>query len=230
MSKRNSHRTVRLASAAAICLTLAFGTAGVAMAGQRPHSHDRSSFGHHDDGQFSNDASGVISAIGTNTITLKDRHGNATTYTTTAATTYFEGKTAGTVTDLAVNEGVSLELTSTTPQTVTKVEIHLTRVVGPVTAVVGSTITIAGRHGTTFSVIVGSATTYSSGGAASSLAAVVVGAVICAVGLPGAAAGTLDAGSVVILASSGHGHDEGGFNQGRSHGGGPRVGRGHGRH
>jgi hypothetical protein len=178
------------------------------MAGQRSYSHghsnsgrdDRSGSGHHDDGQSSNDARGVVSALGTNTITLKDRHGNATTYTTTDATTYFEGKTAGTVAELALNEAVSLELTSTSPQTVTKVEIHLVRFAGPVTAVAGNTITIGGRHGTTFNVLVGTATTYTSDGAPSTLAAVVVGAVICATGLPDAAPGSIDATTVVIKA------------------------------
>jgi hypothetical protein len=208
MTRTNSHRTVRLASAAAICLTLAFGTAGVAMAGQRSshdHSssvvhHDRSSFGRHDDGQASNEARGVVTGLGANTITLQDRHGNATTYTTTSATTYFEGRTAGTAAELAANEEVSLELTSTSPQTVTKVEIHLVRFAGPVTAVAGNTITIGGRHGTTFNVLVGSATTYTSGGAASTFAAVVVGAVIDAVGIPDTTPGTLDANSVNIWA------------------------------
>jgi hypothetical protein len=178
------------------------------MAGQRSSSHGhsnsggdgRSSFGHHDDGQSSNEARGVVTALGTGTITLKDRHGNATTFTTSSTTTYFEGKTAGTVAELAVNEDVSLELTSTSPQTVTKVEIHLARFAGPVTAVAGNTITIGGRHGTTFNVIVGTATTYTSGGAASTFAAVVVGAVICATGLPDATPGTLDASTVVIKA------------------------------
>jgi len=59
--------------------------------------------------------------LGTNSITLKDHQGTSTTYTTTATTTYFEGSTAGVVGDLAVGEQVSLALTSTTPQTVTKV-------------------------------------------------------------------------------------------------------------
>jgi ribosomal protein S11 len=202
MSRKTSSRIVRVASAATICLTLALGTAGVALAGQRSHSHGQSSFGRRDQGQSSS-VSGVVSALGTDSITLNDRHGDATTYTTSGTTTYFEGKTAVTATDLAKNEFVSLELTSTSPQTVTKVDIHLVRFVGPVTAVAGDTITISGRHGASLSVIVSStapATTYTSGGAASTLAAVVVGAVIDAVGLPGATAGTLDASKVNIRA------------------------------
>ncbi len=200
MSKKNSCRIVRVASAAAICLTLALGTAGVALAGQRSHSRDHSSIGHHDQGWSSNEASGVVSALGTNSITLKDRHGSATTFTTSGTTTYFEGKTAATVAALAVNEQVSLELTSTSPQTVTKVDIHLVRLTGAVTAFAGTTITIAGRHGTSLSVVVSGATTYTSDGAPSTSAAVMVGAVIYAVGLPGATAGTLDASTVSIKA------------------------------
>ena len=232
MSKKISRRTVRVASAGALCLTLAFGTAGVAMAGQHSQSRDHSSFTHHDQGQSANFAFGVVSALATNSITLKDRQGNTTSYTTTSATTYFEGKTAGTVTDLAVNEEVALALTSSTPQTVTKVEIRLDRVAGAVTGVSGNTITIAGHHGSTSSVVVGNTTTYTSGGATSSLAAVVTGAVICAVGLPGATSGTLDASTVIILPSvpshqdGGYGHPNSGTSGGHNHGG----GRGHGHH
>ena len=201
MSMKLSHRTLRIASAAAICTTLAFGTAGIAMAGQRSHSHDHSSIGRRDQGQSSTFAAGVVTALGTNSITLKDRQGTTTTYTTSSGTTYFEGKTAVTVADLAVNEEVGLELTSTSPQTVTKVDIRPVLVAGSVTAVSGNTITVAGRHGTTSSVVVSPATTYTSGGAASTLAAVVVGAVIFATGLPGTTAGTLDASTVNIFAA-----------------------------
>jgi hypothetical protein len=117
---------------------------------------------------------------------------------------------------------------------VTKVDIRLVHFFGPVTAVVGNTITIAGRHGTSLNVVVSTTTTYTSADAASTFAAVVVGAWIDAVGLPDATAGTLDANSVNIFASSGHhdgsGDGKGGSstsqNQGRDEG----SGRGHGRH
>jgi hypothetical protein len=142
--------------------------------------------------------SGVVSALGTNSITLKGRHGTTTTYTTTGTTTYFEGKTAGVVGDLAVGERVNLDLTSTSPQTVTKVTICLERVSGTVTGVSGSVITITALHGTTVTVDVSGTTTYTSAGAASSLAAVVSGVEISAVGLPGSSAGTFDANSVNI--------------------------------
>jgi len=93
-----------------------------------------------------------VTALGTNSITLKDHQGTSTTYTTTATTTYFEGSTAGVVGDLAVGEQVSLALTSTTPQTVTKVTICLERVFGSVTAVAGNVITLSSFHSTTITV------------------------------------------------------------------------------
>jgi hypothetical protein len=168
-------------------------------------------------------ASGTVTGFTTTSITLS-RHGVSTTYTTTGTTTYAEGKTAGAYSDLAIGENVKLELTSTTPQTVTSVTICLVRFSGTVTGVSGNVITLSAFHGTTLTVtVVPGTTTYTSGGAASTFAAVVTGAKISAVGLPGTTAGSLTANSVNIWVStgtgSGHGH-------GHSHG----HSFGHGRH
>ncbi|MGB8196271.1 MAG: DUF5666 domain-containing protein [Acidimicrobiales bacterium] len=190
---------MRATAAGAVCVALAFGTAGVALAGSRSHDRGHSSIAPRDNGQQWNGASGVVSALGTNSITVKDRHGTTTTYTTTGTTTYFEGKTAGVVGDLAVGERVNLNLTSTSPQTVTKVTIFLDHFVGTVTGVSGSVITITGFHNTTLTVDVSGTTTYTSGGAASSLAAVVNGVIISAIGLPGSSADSLNATSVNIF-------------------------------
>jgi len=158
-----------------------------------------------------------VSAVVGDVITLKDRHGNLTTYTTTGTTTYFEGSTAGVAGDLAAGEFVKLDLTSTSPQTVTKVTIFLVHFFGTVTTVAGDVITLDGFHGTTLTVTVSGTTTYTSGGAPSSLAAVVMGAKISAVGLPGSSAGSLNANSVNIEVDSGHGHGHG-FGHGHGHG------------
>ena len=171
-------------------------------------------------------ADGVVTAFTnsstTNSITLMDE-GVLTTYTTVpGTTTYFEGSAAGVVGDLAIGENVKLNLTSTTPQTVTKVTICLVHVSGTVTApVVSGVITIAGSHSGITTVNVSGTTTYTSGGAPSSLIAVVMGAKISAVGLPGTTAGTLNANSVNIFVSSGHGDGQGnnqGDNQGNDQG------------
>jgi hypothetical protein len=156
-------------------------------------------------------------------ITLTDRHGTSTNYTTTGTTTYFEGSTAGVVGELAKGEQVNLEMTSTTPQTVTKVTIDLVRYFGQVTSVVSNVITITGFHDTTLTVNVSGTTSYTSGGAASSLTAVIKGAQISAVGLAGSSAGSLNANSVNIWApsvqSNDHGHSQGhGQGFGQSHG------------
>ena len=160
-------------------------------------------------------ASGKVTAFTTTTITLMGRHGTTTTYTLVpGTTTYFEGSTAGVVGDLAIGENVKLELTSTSPQTVTKVTICLERVFGTVTGVTGNVVTLAGFHATTWTVtVVPGTTTYTSGGTASTFAAVVTGAKIIAVGLPGTAADSLTANSVNIWVnpwtSGDHGHSKG---------------------
>jgi hypothetical protein len=169
-----------------------------------------------------------VTGFTTTSITLKDRHGTSATYTTTGTTTYSEGKTAGAYADLANGENVQLKLTSTTPQTVTAVTIDLVRVFGTVATFTGGVITLTPFHGTTLTVNVSGTTTYTSGGATSTSVAVIPGAVISAVGLPGATAGSLNANSVNIWAprvsthASGHGHSQG-------HGHGQGFGQGHGK-
>ncbi len=118
----------------------------------------------------------MVTAFTTTSVTLMDE-GITTTYTLVpGTTTYFEGKTAGVVGDLLMGENVKLELTSTTPQTVTKVTICLVHVFGTVTGITGNVITLAAFHGSTFTVtVVPGTTTYTSGGAASAFAAIMVG-------------------------------------------------------
>jgi hypothetical protein len=218
-----SSRVIRVAASVAVCAALALGTAGVALAGQGSHSRDHSSFKSHDSGQW-NGASGTVTGFTTTSITLKDRKGTSTTYTTTGTTTYSEGKTAGAYADLANGENVQLKLTSTSPQTVTAVTIDLVRFFGTVATFASAVITLTPIHGTTLTVNVSGTTTYTSDGAASTSAAVVPGAMISAVGLPGATAGSLNANSVNIWVPTGHtvGH-------GHSQGHGPGFGQGHGK-
>src|ERR1035438_4377873 len=227
MFTTKSSCVVRVATSAVVCAALALGTAGVALAGQGSHSRDHSSFNSRDHGQQGNYARGVVTAFNTstNSITIKGRDGTSTLYTTsTTGTTYFEGSSAGVAGDLAVGETVSLELSTTTPQIVTKVTIFLAHVSGTVTNVVGNVITLAGFHGTTETVtVVPGTTTYTSGGAASTSASVVDGVQISAVGLPGTTAGSLTASSVNIFVASDHGN-----NHGHSGGGGQGSGQGHG--
>jgi len=232
MFTSKSSRVVQGAVASAVCLALAFGTAGVALAGQGSHSRDHSNISSHDHGPW-NDARGTVSDLGLNSITLTDRHGTSTTYTTTGTTAYFEGTTAGFVGELAKGEQVNLELTSTSPQTVTKVTIDLVRYFGQVSSVVGNVITITAFHNTTLTVNVSGTTAYTSDGAPSSLIAVIAGARISAVGLPGSTADSLNANSVNIDVASNHGSDHGhhhGHHHAHDQGLGHGKGLGHGRH
>ena len=198
MYNSGTKRFTRGTASAIIALTLALGTAGVASAGT---SHDGYRSSHHHSGHEQgnqNRVEGMITALGTNTVTIQGRHGTSTVYTTTAATTYFEGKTAVTVAALAINENVDLMLTSTTPQTVTSISIHLVKFEGKVSAISGNTITISGWNSTTRTVNVSATTTYTLNGAPSTLGAITVGSEIEAKGLLGTNATTLNAVSVRI--------------------------------
>src|SRR5580692_6631662 len=70
MFTTKSSRVIRVATSAVVCVALALGTAGVALAGQGSHSRDHSSFNSRDHGDW-NGASGVVTAFTTTSITLK---------------------------------------------------------------------------------------------------------------------------------------------------------------
>jgi hypothetical protein len=195
----HTNRFIRGTASAFICAALALGTAGVATAGTSHHGHSSARDHHagHDNGQQLR-IEGTVTALGTNAVTVQSHHGTPVVYTTTATTTYFLGKTASTVAALAVGQNVDLTLTSTTPQTVTSVEIDLAKFEGKVTTIVGNTITISGWHSSTRTVNVSATTTYTLDGAPSTLSAVTVGSEIGALGLIGSTPDTLNAISVKI--------------------------------
>ena len=199
MNSSSTSRITRGAASAFICMALALGTAGVASAGTSHHGHSSSRDHHsnHDNG-LQTRVEGTVTALGTNAVTVQSHHGTPVVYTTTSTTTYFLGKTVSTVVALAVGENVDLTLTSTTPQTVTNVEIDLARFEGKVTAISGNTITISGWHNNTRTINVTTTTTYTLDGAPSTLSAVTVGSEIGALGLIGSTPDTLNATSVKI--------------------------------
>ncbi len=199
MHTTHTNRFIRGTASAFICGALALGTAGVATAGTSHHGHSSTRDHHagHDNGQQLR-IEGTVTALGTNVVTVQSHHGTPVVYTTTATTTYFLGKTASTVAALAVGQNVDLTLTSTTPQTVTSVEIDLAKFEGKVTTIVCNTITISGWHSSTRTVNVSATTTYTLDGAPSTLSAVTVGSEIGALGLIGSTPDTLDAISVKI--------------------------------
>jgi len=201
MYKSETKRVVRVAASAFISAALAIGTVGVASADGSHHGqshHNHSSEGRH----FG--LVGTVTAVGTGTFTVQGREGAPVVYTTSATTAYYLGKTVSTVAALAVGERVLVQLTNTTPQTVTSVVIQLSSFEGKVTAVAGNVITITGHEGSTSRTVnVTATTTYLQGGTASTLAAVVVGSEIKATGLIDTT-GALNATSVRV--SGGHSH------------------------
>ena len=125
MDTTRTNRFTRGAASAVVCLALALGTAGVASAGTSHHGHSsaRDHRWDYDNGQPLH-VEGSVTALGTNAVTVQGHHGTPVVYTTSGTTTYFLGKTASTVAALAVGQDVDLTLTTTTPQTVTSVNIH----------------------------------------------------------------------------------------------------------
>ena len=204
-------RATKVAAAAALSLSLALGVAGTAFAGTaharqhhgRNYDHGLHHGGH--GGEWGN-LVGTVTAIDitNNTITVAGRHGVPVAYTTTAATTYNVGTTAGTASDVVVGEHVIVTLTSTTPETVASVTIELSRVRGTVTAISGSALSITNPRGVALTVNTSGSTTYTLGGTASTFSAIVVGSRITAAGLPDAAPSTLDATMIWIKAPCTH--------------------------
>ena len=199
MYTTSTNRFTRGAASAFICVALALGTAGMASAGTSHHGHSfaRDHHSSHEEGHQRH-VEGIVTALGTNAVTVQSHHDTPVVYTTTATTTYFLGKTASTVAALAVGQNVDLTLTSSAPQTVTVIEIDLAWFGGTVSAISGNTITITGEHGSTRTVNVTATTTYTLDGAPSTLIAITVGSEIGALGLIGSTPGTLNAISVRI--------------------------------
>ncbi|HZC33019.1 MAG TPA: DUF5666 domain-containing protein [Candidatus Bathyarchaeia archaeon] len=121
---------------------------------------------------------GTVSAVGTDTITIKGRDGTSTTIRTSTSTTYHLGRSDGSRSDVKVGSEIvasgnkaadgSLDATSVT--------VLQPLVAGTVTAKTADTITISRGNGTSQTIHVSSATTYHVAGTnGGSLADVTVG-------------------------------------------------------
>ncbi len=203
MHKNSVKSITRGAASAAICAALALGTAGIASAHDGQHSDKNArtshheSTSHHSESRTDNDeVGGIVTALGTNSITIQHHNATPVAYTTTSATTYRLGTTPTTVAALAVGENIDVVLSSTTPTMVTAVDVDLANVEGHVTAISGNTITL-GSGSDTRTVTVSSSTTFVLGGVASTFGAIVVGSHIEARGVA-MSSSVLDAMSVKI--------------------------------
>ncbi|OYV66193.1 MAG: hypothetical protein B7X07_00260 [Actinobacteria bacterium 21-64-8] len=194
----------RVATSSALGIALAVGGTSVAFAhGAKDHGRSND---HHAARGHRHGVDGTISALSATTpgtLTLTMRDGSTVTYTTTAATTYFEGRASATSSALAVGEQVDVALNATTPTTLDSVRIDLTHFEGKILAITGAagaaTITLSGPNNTTRTVLVTPSTTFEMKGQTATFSSLVVGAEMGAMGLD-ASNNTLSALSIRVSA------------------------------
>ncbi len=136
----------------------------------------------------------TITAIDGTSVSLKTDDGWTRTITLTDTTTITKAGATITAGDLAVGDEVRIgqDRADDGTYTVTRLAVVLPTLVGEVTAVNGSTITITQRGGTTATIHVDGDTTFRVDGAAGSLSDVKVGSIVIAEGTQ-RADGSLDA-------------------------------------
>ena len=158
---------------------------------------------------------GTVTAIGADSITIAGRDGTATTVRTSASTTYHVGRADGSRADVKVGSAIVATGTKAADGSLdaASVTVLQPRVAGTVTATTSSTITITGPNGTTRTIHVSAATTYSVAGASNgSLADVSVGMKVIVEGTA-RADGSVDASAIRAGRFRGTGgHDNDGLN------------------
>lgn len=144
-------------------------------------------------------AGGVVSAVTSSSITVRNQSGAATTFAITATTTVTKDRASASISDLVVGDQVRIIPTAAGSTTAQSIDIEQPSVMGKVTVVSGDTITVTGPNGTSETVVVSGATSYTKSGASAALADVTVGASLFAQGTfaPGSTT-TLNATSVGI--------------------------------
>ncbi|MEO8272485.1 MAG: DUF5666 domain-containing protein [Chloroflexota bacterium] len=126
----------------------------------------------------------TIKAINGNDLSLETGDGWSRTITVDSGTTYAKGGATITLGDLKVGDQIGFRQTKESDGsfTIDKVAVILPHLGGLVTAIDGSTITVAQRDGTTATIKVTGDTTYKVAGADAKLADVKVGMVLAATG------------------------------------------------
>jgi hypothetical protein len=142
---------------------------------------------------------GVVTAVTSSSVTVQGRDGTLTTFTYSATTTFKEGATALSASDVTVGERVGIESSSDAPTVALSVQVMLTHEFGTVTAISGDTITIKNFKGMSNIIVVSADTTYTSGKVAGTVGDVVVGAKIGAEGTIASDGTTLDALNVSVF-------------------------------
>lgn len=167
----------------------------------------------------------TITAINGNDLSLATADGWTRTITVDSGTTYSKGGATIALTDLNVGDQVGFRQTKETDgsYTIDKLAVILPHLGGLVTAVDGSTITVAMRDGTTGTIKVTADTTYTVAGATATLADVKVGMVLMAQGTENSD-GSLTAADVRAGTFGDRGPGNGGFGPRGDHDGGDGLG------
>jgi hypothetical protein len=177
MNKNTTKVAGRVTAAAAIGLGLAASAVSVAAASEHgsrlSHDHGFSSKAH-----WSNGAQGAVTAVSATSVTILGRDGTSSTFAINTMTTFAEGSTAVTATDLVVGSYVDIQTSSTDTTTAITIDIKAARAIrlgGVVTAVTPTSVTVTGHNGTSSTFTISTATTFSEGGATVTSADLVVG-------------------------------------------------------
>lgn len=156
-------------------------------------------------------AGGVVTAVSSTSITVRDLRGATKTFAIDSATTVAEGRTSTSVSSITVGQRVRIAPSSSSASTAAAIEIDLAHLVGTVMSVSGNSITISDNQGFERTIQVSSATTYSKSGTNATVSDVQSGTVIFAEGLVDANHTTLDATNIGIgLPSNANGGVPGG--------------------
>lgn len=138
------------------------------------------------------DADGVVTAVSSSTLTVRDEFGHTRTYTVTSSTTVHQGpRTQKSIGDIGPGDRVHVrgEKASNGSLQADDIDRRLAHIDGIVKSVSGSTYTVTDRDGFTRTIEVGSSTQYGDSGRA----ALVAGAPVHAEGTVNSDGTTLDA-------------------------------------
>ena len=209
MNTKQKNAMKRVAATPALGVGLVAGGAGIASATSTHSAHDTTTAPSTAPPAMGDVAGGVVTAVSATSITVKEMDGTIATYAITSATTFSEGRSTITESQVAVGQHVGIQLSSSSSTTATNIDVQLPVLFGTVASVSGDTITISDPEGFSRTILVDASTTYTTSGASATLADVTVGSVISAQGTVDTNLTSLDASSVVIGAAAGPGNGAG---------------------
>lgn len=153
---------------------------------------------------------GVVTNVNGSTLTMTSFDGSAHTVTVSSSTRYQKAGRSAAPTDVAVGTAIVADGTSNSDGSLSavRVTIQVPRLDGQVTAVSGTSITISGRDGTTYTVDASGADYVNADGSAAAASAVKAGVSIAAEGTLSSDGKTLTALRIVVMPA---GQGPGGF-------------------